>query len=434
MLETQKYIISLLVDNSEQSKHVFYGNITDAPPLARIIIIQSDFFDEDKYGTSSTLPKIPFSVLPDSDIPFLFGESRIEYGNNGCIILYADLVASAFFMLSRYEEIIKPNCRDQYGRFLAKDSVIFQQGYGMRPLVDEWGRYLKILLRQVGVEVAEGKHGFSKIYLTHDIDMPFFLSSLKDVAIQFARNILKRDVQIKRPLAAYIENDGDYFYTFPWIIQKDNELKEAIGTELVESVYFIISAKNSRCNHYFSVKSHKYKKLLLLLCKSGARFGLHISHEGGINPSLVSEEIKRLPPCVDCNNLYSRNHFLRWLEPEYVVQMENAGIKHDFTLGYADSIGFRVGTCHSYYFINPKTKTITDVMIHPLQIMEGTLEANQYMGLSEVTAFEYCKKVISEVYKYNGEFVLLFHNSSFIPEKYHAFLYERILNFCSELQ
>ena len=430
------YIISFLLDDitNNLTQLVFYGEKVFAPENAKIVIVPSSFFDNGIYGTRATLPRTPFRMLPNTDIPFLFGEPRLEYTSDGKLILYADLVASAYFMLSRYEEIIKPECRDQLGRFLAKDSVVFQQGYGMRPLVDEWGRYLRGLLRQAGVSVPEEKHGFKKIYLTHDIDRPFFLRTPVNLAGQILRNLQKKGIQIHNPLKAYLTGKNDPYNTFSWIIEQDNRLIKKLGSDIVQVIYFIISGKSNKNNKYHSVKTLKYKKMLSLLVMNKAKLGLHVSHEGGINPLLISEEIKRLPSCVDCNDLYSRNHYLRWREPEQIEQIENAGIKHDFTLGYADCIGFRVGTCHPYRFINPKTKTLADVIIHPMQIMEGTLDEKQYMGLSEDRAFDECKKLISEVYKHNGEFVLLFHNSSFIPESYHVSLYKRILNFCSELQ
>ena len=115
----------------------FYGNRDSAPKEAKVIIAPFNFFDDGIYGTGATLQKIPFSLLPDTDIPFLFGSPRLDYTEDRCIILCADFVASAYFMLSRYEDIIKPDCRDQYGRFWAKDSVIFQQDYGLRPLMAE---------------------------------------------------------------------------------------------------------------------------------------------------------------------------------------------------------------------------------------------------------------------------------------------------------
>lgn len=427
-MDAPKYVISFLIDNSEHSELVFYGDKEKAPSDAQIIIIPSNFFDEGIYGTNSTIPKTPFAFLPDTDIPFLFGEPCIEKTADGKIILYADLVASAYFMLSRYEEIIKPDCRDQYDRFLAKDSVVFQQGYGSRPLVDEWGRYLRNLLRESGIEMPEEKHGFSKIYLTHDVDIPFYIFSFKSVIGETARNISKRNPLTKNPLKSYFFEKYDPYYTFPWIISQDNELKSKRPLSNIESIYFLISAKSTKKNKYFPVNSVKYRRLLNLLIESGAKLGLHVSHEGGDNPKLIKNEISRLPECVDKENLLSRHHYLKWREPVHLREMEKAGIKDDFTLGYADSVGFRCGTCRPFKLINPDTKEVSNITEHPLLIMECSLSAKQYMNLDENESIACCKKIIDMVFDFYGELDILFHNSSFAEYPFNINLYQSILS------
>ena len=104
-------------------------------------------------------------------------------------------------------------------------------------------------------------------------------------------------------------------------------------------------------------------------------------------------------------------------------------IKEDFTLGYADSIGFRVGTCHPYYFINPKTMRVTDVLIHPMEIMECSLDCSVYMGLDYENAYYLCKKIIEITNLYNGELVLLWHNTSFIKASYLDSLYSSLIEY-----
>ena len=117
-----------------------------------------------------------------------------------------------------------------------------------------------------------------------------------------------------------------------------------------------------------------------------------------------------------------------------VDAMEYSGIREDFTLGYADSIGFRVGTCHPYYFINPKTKRITNILIHPLQIMECSLYDEQYQNLEFNRAYENCISIINTVKQFGGELDLLFHNTSLIDNDYYnnyygLKLYEAIINY-----
>ena len=102
----------------------------------------------------------------------------------------------------------------------------------------------------------------------------------------------------------------------------------------------------------------------------------------------------------------------------------------DFTMGYADVNGFRLGTCRPVKWINPITRQITSLTLHPLSIMDCTLDESKYMGLNEEEALKYCLNILYEIKQYNGEVVLLWHNSSFSEidkPNYHKRLYLRLL-------
>lgn len=432
ILSTQRYVSDFLLEENAANlrNHVFYGLPESAPLQARVVIVPSAFFDDGIYGTSATLPKTPFEILPDSDTPFLFGEPRLEKDEKGRFILYADLVASAYFMLSRYEETVKPESRDQHGRFLAKDSVVFQQKYGMRPLVDEWGRYIRDLLRKAGVDFPAEKLGFRKIYLTHDIDRPFLLWSKKQVFKQWIKNIIHYGRKIPNPYRVFISGVNDPCNNFSEIIGYDADLKNKMGESVVESVYFMIAAGNDRTKNYCNIELAKYQAVLKQLEESGAKIGLHASYEAGGDPSLLKVEMDRMFKYCGCATSNNRHHFLRWREPEHIDDMENAGITEDFTIGYADCAGFRVGTCRPYKFINPKTIRVSNVVVHPMEVMECSLDRPIYMGLDFESAKSLCKEIASKVYDYNGELNILWHNTSFL-QGYHKELYKEILKYAA---
>ena len=429
-MNAHQYIISFLSGENAAGceQFVFYGSPESAPSQAKIVIVPSDFFNERVYGTPATLPKTPFEMLPDSEIPFLFGEPRIDQDEQGRYILYADLVASAYFMLSRYEETVKPECRDLHGRFLAKDSVVFQQKYGMRPLVDEWGRYLRNLLRNAGIRLPEELHGFKKIYLTHDIDTPFILWRREQVFKQWIKNVIHYGKKIPDPYRVYKTGVNDPCNNFSDIISYDTGLRNKKGESLVEPLYFMIAAGDKRTKSYCNIELPKYQAMLKQLEESGAEIGLHASYEAGGDPELLKGEIERMFRCCSCAVSKSRHHFLRWREPEHIDEMENAGITEDFTLGYADSAGFRVGTCRPYKFINPKSKRVSDIVVHPMEIMECSLDRKVYMGLDFDAAEKICREISDKVMEYNGELILLWHNTSFL-QGWHDALYREILKY-----
>jgi hypothetical protein len=399
---------------------VHYGNIEEASGNAKIIIVPAFLNLE-----ITRLPETPFKQLDDTSI--LFGSSKIER-QNGKLIVYADIIASSFFMLSRYEEILKPECRDQHGRFLAKDSVVFQQGYGNRPLVDEYGALLRKWLREAGIAVPAKEKGFDKIYLTHDVDEPFHFERFNTACKQLIKNLLHYHY-CDSPLKKYFYEQHDEYYTFLKITNYDKTLRESLPEIPIESIYFLITAGSFFNRKYYNFFSRKINRLICFLKASGAKLGLHVSYEAGINPDEMLHEAKRLMDKMRLSVLISRHHYLQWREPEDVVFMERAGITDDFTMSYADSVGFRVGTCRPYRFINPRTKELTNVMIHPLEIMECTLDRQYYMHLDYEKALNICKEIINQVYKHNGELVLLWHNTEFTDMNYQEKLYNAVLEY-----
>jgi len=420
-------IISYIIDflsRSSVSKLgiVHYGLPENACDKTKIIIIPA--FNNFEI---ITLPETPFDKILET--PILFGNSRIER-INGKIIVYADIIVSSFFLLSRYEEILKSECRDKYGRFLSKDSVIFQQGYGNRPLADEYGVLLRTWLKEAGFNDFEENKGFSKIFLTHDVDAPFHFLHFKSVLKQIIINILNKNI-INSTIKLYYDINFDDYYTFPKIIKYDNDFKRTLAEETVQSIYFFLTAGSLLNLKYYNIDSKKIKLLLNYLIKNNSKLGLHISREAGLNPKKIKREAYKLKMKIKQDILYSRHHYLLWKEPEDIEYMQQAKITDDFTLTYADCIGFRVGTCRPYRFINPITKELTDVIIHPLEIMECTCD--RYMALDYENAFSHCKNIIDQVYKHNGELVLLWHNTEFLGNNYQEILYINILEYIKSL-
>ena len=160
------------------------------------------------------------------------------------------------------------------------------------------------------------------------------------------------------------------------------------------------------------------------------KFGLHASYQAGLSPTEVVKERKILEMQVEEPIRFNRNHYLTSREPEDLDQLEAAGITDDFTMGYADVSGFRLGTARPVRWINPVTRRISTLRLHPLLIMDCSLDEPKYMGLDYPAALNYCSRLIDQVYDTGGEVVLLWHNTSFEePAKgYHRKLYLQLLN------
>jgi hypothetical protein len=148
---------------------------------------------------------------------------------------------------------------------------------------------------------------------------------------------------------------------------------------------------------------------------------------------MLKKEKAKLEEILDISIIDNRNHFLASREPEEMENLVKIGITDDYTMGYADVAGFRLGTSKPVRFINPATKRLASLIIHPLTVMESTLKEEKYMNLSYDEAQEYCNTLIDNVKKVNGELTLLWHNTSFFV-KGDLYLHELYINILTHLR
>ena len=390
----------------------------------KVVIVPSGFYQSSVYGTPESLPQLPLKEI--EGVPLLFGTPKEECFEETWVI-YADIIASSYFLLSRYEEIQKRDIRDKHGRFPGKESLPYKAGFIHRPIVEEYGKLLRHWLRKACVRIPEPQPELQKIWLTHDVDAPFFCRSLRNIC----RETLK-GIGFRTALKLYqgpLEKDP--YYTFPWMLEQDSLVKNRFGDRC--HILFFLKAGGRHANDkpHYQVRSHDIQKLLHLFKKNKALLGLHSSYEAGIYPDLIPEEKMRLEHDWKLENIHlNRHHYLASREPEDLTKLIKAGITDDFTMGYADVSGFRLGTCRPVKWINPMTRQLTSLTLHPLSVMDCTLSESQYMGLSPDEAYQYCAGLVREIRQHRGEIVWLWHNTSFAGTEsdYHKKLYVRLLN------
>ena len=108
-------------------------------------------------------------------------------------------------------------------------------------------------------------------------------------------------------------------------------------------------------------------------------------------------------------------------------QLVDMGVKHDFTMMFADHAGFRLQTTRAVRWVNPETWQLTELTLHPLTVMDCTLSHAHYMGLTEDEAYFECQRLFEKVHQNAGEVVLLWHNTSIDKQGYHRSLYEKLI-------
>lgn len=393
-----------------------------------VVIIPSGFFDEKMYGKTISIPSLPLQEV--EGIPLLFGTPEVKR-IGATLIVHADIVASTYFLITRYEEMVRRPIRDEKGRFPGKESLPYRAGFLHRPIVDEYRILLRQWLQQTNIRVPEVKKEIKKIYLTHDVDAPFLYRSWKG----FVRSLLDNRGITRSLRGKFGSPEEDPYYTFPSILQYDESMTKALGKKHVQSIYFFKSGGNTREDKpRYCLKRRDIQKLIKNIQDHKAAIGLHTSFQAGKNPVLIPKEKNTLEKATGKKIFFNRHHFLTCREPEDMNLLEVAGITDDFTMGYADVAGFRLGTSYPVRWINPVTRRLSPLKMHPLTIMDSTLSDPRYMGLTQEKAEDYCLELIRNIRQAGGELILLWHNTSFVskPENFLHSLYVSILKVLSK--
>ena len=316
-------------------------------------------------------------------------------------IIRTDMVYNTFFFISRAEELINPQ-RDEHGRFAAKYSLLSQHNRLMIPLVDEYARMLMKLL-----DLPLPTPSFSKIYLTHDIDSIAQYRHIRGAVGGIIRG------EWRKVLASQKDIHNDPAFTFQWLIAQDKKVKGA------ECIYFVKDTPGKQYDYpQYNLRGKDFALVQQTLETSGAKIGLHSSFYG-----------------IHGNESWKegghRSHYLR-CSIDQMQALADAGIRDDFTMQFPDQVGFRLQTTRPVRWINPKTMQLTDLLLHPLTVMDCTLSNTNYMHLSEDEAYFECQRLFEKIHQNAGEIVLLWHNTNPTGNIYHRSLYPKLLALLEE--
>ena len=321
----------------------------------------------------------------------------VEEPAKGKTIIRTDIDYAVFFVTSRAEELVNSQ-RDEHGRFAAKYSILGQKSRLQIPRLDE---YARLLLKQLDLPLPSS--GFGHIYLTHDIDAISQYRSLRGALGGIRRG------EIKAVLAALRDIHNDPLYTFPWLIEQDAKVKKA------DAIYFVKRTPGRGFDYpQYCLWGRDFKRLKHMLRHSNVYLGVHGSYYGSF-------------PKIEYSKMF-RAHYLR-SSIEHMQRLADAGYTDDFTMGFADQAGFRLQTSRAIRWINPQTMQLTHLTLHPLLIMDCTLDRENYMHLTEEEAYFLCERLIDKVKLHHGDLCLLWHNNSVTPDNYHRSLYPQILSY-----
>ncbi len=404
----------------------------------RELIIADGLFSvaTDQWLQPTSLPKQPLKVWNlattglttttiESQIPVIYGndpdDPNFFQASGQQIYLGLDILGSAFFMLTRYEEVVKTD-RDQHDRFPAKASLAYQEGFLDRPIINEYLEILWCCLKHLWFKLERKPRQF-QLRLSHDVDNPFELTpfSIK----RWSRRMIGDIIVRRNPLLAVsLAINGcravlnlpyqDRLDTFDWLMDQS----EAIG---VRSAFYFICGYSPSDPRY-DVNEPAIRRLIRRILTRGHEVGLHPSYDTYLQPDKLMAEVMSLQKIlaeegVSETQLGGRQHYLRWKAPDTWQHWEDAGLAYDTSLTFADRAGFRCGSCYEYPVFNLQTRQALRLRERPLIAMECSLLNSAYMNLSCNDATEKIKKLFKSCKIFSGELTLLWHNSDLITAK-----------------
>lgn len=391
-----EYVISwLLYGNTEAAELVGYTDDPNEWDRYKLVILPCGHLGKDW-------------VMPDMSNP------RLENGK----IIQLDLVYNTLFFSSRAEELLVSE-RDEHGRFLAKHSILGQENRLQIPMLDEYARFLTKTLQRVCEESETPcsaelpKADYSQIYLTHDIDVFDQYRHLRGTIGGILRG------KWNEVWASWQDIHNDPAYTFPWLMEQDREPHPASpqGEKKRTIIYFAKHTKGRGMDYpQYSRHSKAYVRLRSALKRTGAKIGIHSSYYGFSGKT---------------DHNHHRSHFLR-CDIDNMQRLVGSGVTDDYTMMFPDQCGFRLQTSRPIRWMNPKTWELTELVLHPLTVMDCTLSAPQYMHLNEDEAYFYCQRLFEKVKQNGGELVLLWHNIDPAGCAYHKSLYEKLIRILGE--
>lgn len=326
-----------------------------------------------------------------------------------------DYLSSLFFLLSRYEEALDYE-GDRFDRFSSEQCS--HRPWLDQPIADEI-KWIFFGLLKKGWPELKVPHSEFRIVPSHDIDHPsiYFASPLWRHCFGVARH----GAPLKAALCWVISIFGvrnrlvDPYDTLEWIIQESDK------RGLQSAFYYIPIQTHDKKDPPVNMESERLRVQWANIDESGHEIGLHPGFETYQNNDLICKSKETLQLALRKAGLEhvcvqgGRQHYLRWKTPQTAQLWAKAGMQYDSTLGFADKVGFRCGTCFPYKMYDVVERTPIALVQRPLVLMDCSLMNRAYEGLGRgPRALEKAVKLKEACKKVGGEFTLLWHNTRLI--------------------
>jgi len=415
--------------------HVYYG--TEREPQALITIYchpeTAQFFKERKVYEEA---KVHLNLIQSDYIPFLFSQpGEITAPGKERAYIKKDIIASAFYFLSCWQEYGESNSVTENYRYNYTQSLQYLLNFADIPVVD---RYCEIF-RQA-LEIAFSTKIYCEIWpsgkkfalsLSHDIDYYGY----GELRYHKPMIIYKKGRKTDGSSKIYKRIKYMFRWAFKSFYSAEKEFAKLVKNEKKKSAnatYFLLSKRDDpddRKNYLYRDRSSSQLKKILL----ESQVGLHGSETTAFNAEKLIQEKENYQKYFPEPQGF-RAHFLFFEYQQFFRNLENAGLKYDTSLGYREHTGYRAGISYPFFPFNNDDNRPFNVLEIPFTVMDVTLISPLMMNLSVSAGRLHIRKLINEAFKNNGHVSILWHNNTFdfIDNRFWGKLYWQIIDFCQK--
>lgn len=363
--------------------------------------------------------------LSDLDINVQdWGTTKCFFSTSEKSSLPFDIFAATFYLLSRYEEYL-PHVNDEYGRFMATESLAFNKGFLHQPVVDIWAYKFKRTLQSQFPDFEFPTRTYN-VQPVIDVPVAFYFKK-KGLLRTFGGTIndlfslkLKRLYQRYQSIAGFKRDPYD---TFKWIVTKQKNASNKF-------IVFFLIGEYSTYDKNISINKKEFVSLIKYV-GDYCHIGLKVSYLALDDMAMLKREKRKMEATINYSLEATRNSFSKLNLPETYRNLIELEVKQDFTMGYINHIGFRAGTCTPFQFYDLDYEIQTPLQINPFHCVDYALLKRQ----SLLDKKQDLQRVMQEVKNVDGTFVPVFHNYAFSNlDRWHGFreLFNMVLDSADE--
>jgi hypothetical protein len=349
-------------------------------------------------------PTAAFSPVP---LTSLWAPTGIDAAN-------VDLIGGIGRLLTLADESqVSETCRNERGIFHTSALPSARQRVRAEPLVEQHiaalARELEVLVPNLPASRPLWPHGrLYSLVLTHDTDS-VTLNAPQEILFNAAKAVIRVNGTYARMTWAGLVHRSDPLLGFrAWA-----EMETSLGVRSA----FLISARHVVRRHLNDCRSTVFNQdvdwdWLRSLADAGWEFGCHPA----IRATDKDEEFFRGRSTLEAKLLRPvqglRHHYLAldWRRPYLTFRQHvRAGFRHEMSIGWKDSPGFRAGTCLPYRPYDPELRRALDLYELPTAIMDSQIvRADDDPNEAEHKALE----VVRSVRDVGGMLILNWHTEA----------------------